>query len=350
MAHGLSKKFLAAGAMMALAVLVGSAVAVGGTTQSLSDAAAAKSPNPRLKGFTLAPYIKQHVRDGKKLTFVYITNDLSSSYTAAQRAGVVKAKKVLKVNARLTGPPTGAAQDQVSLIQTLVAQKKVDGIVVAAVNVDSLRPVIADAFKAGIPLISAFTNQPKSKQLAFVGEDNTKFGVYEGKLFANYLKGKKGKVVALSVDTAAGWSTERVAGLEQGLRANPGLEMVGPINTGIEPGQMYNAIQNAMQANPDAIAIASVDCCSIVGAAKWVENTGNKGKIPVIGTDALQQTLNYVKSGIIVFSISQDPVGQVFTSIQKLKDFITKGKAPRDKIMPPLLVTKKNASKVTPEG
>ena len=61
----------------------------------------------------------------------------------------------------------------------------------------------------------------------------------------------------------------------------------GPINTGIEPGQMFNAIQNAMQANPDAIAIASVDCCSIVGAAKWAEQADRAGDIVIVGTDAL---------------------------------------------------------------
>ena len=67
-------------------------------------------------------------------------------------------------------------------------------------------------------------------------------------------------------------------GLEAGLATNPDLEFVGPINTGIEPGQMFNAIQNAMQANPDAIAIASVDCCSIVGAAKWAEQAAGRAK------------------------------------------------------------------------
>lgn len=339
-------RFVAIGALIALVGLVGATVATGSSAPTSAPAA----KNPRLAGFKLASYIKDHVKQHKTLRFTYITNDLSSSYTAAQRAGVVKATKVLKVKADLQGPPNGAAQDQVSLIQTLVAQKKIDGIVVAAVNVDSLKPVIAEAFKAGVPLISAFTDQPNSKQLAFVGEDNKKFGVYEGRLFAKYLKGKKGKVVALSVDTAAGWSTARMAGLRQGLGANKGLKMVGPINTGVEPGQMFNAIQNAMQANPDAVAIASVDCCSIDGAAKWVQSSGNKGKIPVIGTDALQQTINYIKSGVIAFSISQNPVGQVFTAISQLKAFVTKGTPPHTVILPPLLVNKKNLGSVVAEG
>jgi simple sugar transport system substrate-binding protein len=312
----LSKRFVFGLTLAAIVSVVGAAVAAAGSSHIRSSAT-----NPRLKGFKLASYIQNDVRSGKKLNFVYITNDLSSSYTNAQRAGVAKATKVLGVNAKLDGPPTGKAEDQVALIQTLVAQKKVDGIVVAAVNVDSLKPVIAQAFSAGIPLISAFTDQPNSKELAFVGEDNKKFGIYEGKLLAQKLSGKTGKVVMLSVDTAAGWSTARIAGLKAGLATNSGLTTVGPINTGIEPGQMFNSIQSAMTANSDAIAIASVDCCSIDGAAKWVQTSGNTGKIPVIGTDALKVTLNYIKSGQVIFSISQNPVGQVFTAISQEKAF-----------------------------
>lgn len=333
---------------MAVALALTGAVVVG--TLALAQVGADAATNPRLKGFKLASYIQEHVDSGKKLNFRYITNDLSIPYTASQRVGVAKAIKGLGINAQLIGPPSGQAQDQVSLIQTLIAQKKVDGIAVAAVNVDSLKPVIAQAFKAGIPLISVFTDQPDSKELAFVGEDNKAFGLYEGKLLAKKLAGKSGKVVAISVDTAAGWSTARMSGLKSGLATNKGLKWVGPINTGAEPAQMYNAIQNAMQANPDAIAIASVDCCSVDGAAKWAQTNGKSGKVMVIGTDALKQTLNYIKSGTVAFSISQNPVGQVYEALRQLNAFVSKGVAPKTVYLPPLLITKANAGKVTPEG
>lgn len=306
--------------------------------------------NDALEGFVLAPYIQDHVDQGDTLKFVYITNDLSSPYTAAQRVGVEQAIEDLGVDAELQGPPTGAAQDQVALVQTLIAQQDVDGIAVAAVNVDSLKPVIQEAFDAGIPFISVFTDQPDSAQLAFIGEDNRAFGEYEGQLLAEELAGQSGPVVAISVDSAAGWSTARMEGLEAGLATNPDLEFVGPINTGIEPGQMFNAIQNAMQANPDAIAIASVDCCSIVGAAKWAEQAGRAGDIVIVGTDALEQTLSYIEDGTITFSISQDPVGQVFTAISQLNALVTDGTPPETTLMPPILVTQDNAATVVPEG
>ncbi len=337
-------------ASLVLAACGGSSSSTPATDGTPTDSSPSASATGTLAGFELADYIKDHVASGQKLKFVYITNDLSSSYTAAQKAGVEKAVADLGVDAELQGPPTGKAEDQVSLIQTLIAQKQVDGIVVAAVNVDSLKPVIQQAFDAGIPFVSAFTDQPNSKQLAFVGADNTAFGKEEGSKLAETLQGKKGKVVAISVDTAAGWSKERMDGLKEGLGDNPDLEFVGPVNTGMEPAQMYNAIQNAMTANPDALAIASVDCCSIVGAAKWAEKEGKSGKVVVIGTDALQATLDYIKKGTIAFALSQDPVGQVFTAIEMIKDYLENGTPPETKIMPALLVDKSNVDTTTPEG
>lgn len=323
------------------------------TTASSTATAAAATPaaatGSRLAGFHLAAYIQQDAKAGK-LHYAYITNDLAIPYTTSQRAGAAKIAKELGVGVQLLGPPTGLAQDQVSLMQTLITQRKVDGIAVAAVNVDSLEPVIKQAFDAGIPVIAAFTDQPNSKELAFIGEDNQKFGEYEGGLLAKQLSGKNGKVVVISVDTAAAWSTARVAGLEQGMKANSGLTPVGPISTGAEPGQMYNAIQNAMQANPDAVAIASVDCCSVDGAARWAQNTHNAGKVLVIGTDALSQTIAYIKSGAVTFSVSQDPIRQVGGAIRDMYNLETKGVAPQTQLLPPLLVNKQNLNSVTPEG
>src|SRR5262245_5076652 len=101
------------------------------TSPARTTSASATTPSGgtgALAGVKLASYIRDDVTSGKKLRFVYITNDLSSSYTSAQRVGVAKAASQLGVDAELQGPPTGAAQDQVSLIQTLIAQHNVDGI------------------------------------------------------------------------------------------------------------------------------------------------------------------------------------------------------------------------------
>lgn len=335
-------------AVLALIALVGLTLAAAAVARPAA-VARTDAGNPNLKGFKLAPWIKAHVKSGK-ITIRYITNDTSIAFVKPQRVGVAKAAKQFKIDATLIGPAGGKAEDQISMMQTLISQKKVDGIAVAAVNVDSLRPVIAQAYKAGIPVISVFTDQPKSKQLAFVGSDLKAGGVFEGKSLAKLLKGKKGKVVVVSVDAAAGWSSARMDGFKQGLKANPGLKIEGPINTTTEPGQMYNAVQNAMTANQDAIAIASLDCCSLTAAAKWASTEGRSRKVVVVGHDALKSTLTAIKKGTIAFSISQDPSGQTYRATKMLYDYLKRGVAPKTTLVPFLLVNKANAARVPAEG
>ena len=57
-----------------------------------------------------------------------------------------------------------------------------------------------------------------------------------------------------------------------------------------------------------------------------------------------------IKNGTVIFSVSQDPVGQVFTALSQLKAFVTDGTAPQKVLMPPILVNSDNAATVVPEG
>ncbi|MDZ4831035.1 MAG: sugar ABC transporter substrate-binding protein [Phycisphaerae bacterium] len=300
--------------------------------------------------FVLSSAIQERVDAGEELSFAYVSNDTSIAYIEPQKAGVAKAAEELGVKAETLGSATGSAEEQISIIQTLITQGKIDGIAVAAVNVDSLKPVIEQAFEAGIPLISVFTDQPDSKQLAYVGTDLEAAGKLEGDELVKALDGQAGTVVVVSIDAAAGWSSGRFTGFSGALAANPELKVVGPITTGAEPGQMFNTISNAMTANPDAVAIASMDCCSLTSAAKWVVDAGQEGAIKVVGHDALQSTINSIEDGVIQFGISQDPVNLTYTAIKELNDFVRGGPLPETKPMEFLLVTKDNASDITPEG
>jgi len=317
-------------------------------------AAACSSPTPVAPpadgAFVLSPAIQARVDAGEELSFAYISNDTSIAYIEPQKAGVAKAAEELGVKAETLGSSTGSAEEQISIIQTLITQGKIDGIAVAAVNVDSLKPVIEQAFDAGIPLISVFTDQPDSKQLAYVGTDLEAAGKLEGDELVKALDGQAGTVVVVSIDAAAGWSSGRFTGFSAALAGNPELKVVGPITTGAEPGQMYNTIENAMTANPDAVAIASMDCCSLTSAALWVVTAGKGGVIKVVGHDALQSTINSINEGVIEFGISQDPVNLTYTAIKALNDFVRGGPLPETKPMDFLLVTKDNASDIIPEG
>lgn len=325
---------------LAAVVLAVLAAGCGGVVQSGSNGGGGG-------GFQLADYIKQDVKSDQKLKIAVSYHDTSLGFAVPIREGVQKAAKDLGVDATLIGPANGSAEEQVSELQTLITQKKVDGLAVSSASSSALKPVIAQAYNAGIPIISFNTDNPGSKQMAFIGQDLKKSGESLAERFKKELGSKKGKVVVFSVDTGAGWSHDRFSGFQEGMKGS-GLEIEGPVNTGDEPSQAFNAVQNAMTANKDAIAIASLDCCSVDAAAKWVQQ--NNAGMPVVGFDVLPQTANYIRDGVVEFTISQNPSKQGYEAVKVLDDYLVKDKPIKSVDTGAQFVDKSNIDKVPLEG
>ncbi|WP_271985632.1 sugar ABC transporter substrate-binding protein [Pseudoclavibacter terrae] len=298
--------------------------------------------------FVLSPRIVEKVDSGEQLTIVVSAPNTSLAFAAPQRQGVERAAEELGVDARFIGPSDGSADGQINELRTLISQGQVDGIALSAVANDALKPVIAEAFDAGIPLIAYSTDNPGSKQQAFIGTDVAAGGALEATELGKVLQGKTGKVVTFSVAPEAAWSATRFDAFKEALPE--GLEVMDPINTGNEPAQMFTAVQNAMAANPDAVAIASMDCCSFTAAAKWVDEFAQGEKPVVVGFDALQQTLDYIDKGVVSFAISQVPSELTYESVKMLRDYLQNDTPLADTTLDLVLVTKDNVDEITPEG
>lgn len=274
--------------------------------------------------FVLADRIQDKVDNGEKLTIKLSYHDPSLAFAAPISEGMAKAGDEFDVDVQLIGPAGGDAAKQVSEIQTLITQGNVDGIAVSSASNDALKPVIKQAYDAGIPVISFNTNNPDSLQLGFVGQDLRSSGVTLADELLTVLDGETGDVVVVSVDTGAGWSNDRYAGFEEALE-DSGLNLIGPVNTGNEPSAAYNTIESTMAGNSDAVAIASLDCCSFTAAGTWIKQYDKVGEMHLIGFDLQSQTVENVKGGVADFTIGQAPQEQGYQAVKVLHDFIIDG-------------------------
>lgn len=310
-------------------LLAWSALAVAGAL-ALSGCGAITTGSPAASnstdgGFQVADYIQKRVDDGEPLRIKLSYHDPSLAFATPIKAGMEKAGKEFGVDVQLIGPTGGDAAKQVSELQTLIQQQAVDGLAVSSASSDALKPVIAQAYEAGIPIISFNTDNPDSDQMAFVGQDLVGSGEAEAKELVSVLgEGATGKVVVFSLDTGAGWSHDRFSGFEAGIKGS-GLEIVGPVNVGNEPSAAYNIVESTMTGQSGVVAIAGLDCCSTTAAAKWVDQSGNAGKITMVGFDLLSATAGYIKDGVQSFTISQNPSEQGYQAVKVLADFLQKG-------------------------
>jgi simple sugar transport system substrate-binding protein len=313
-----ARRFLAAGALVAA-----TALAVSGCGAITTGNEAGSSDG----GFQLASYIQDRVDSGEPLRIKLSYHDPSLAFATPISKGMEKAGEELDADVQLIGPTGGDAAKQVSELQTLIQQKSVDGLAVSSASSDALKPVIAQAYDAGIPIISFNTDNPDSKQMGFVGQDLKGSGKSEAEELVKTLgDGATGKVVVFSLDTGAGWSNDRFSGFEEGIEGS-GLEVMGPVNVGNEPNAAYNTVESTMAGAGEVVAIAGLDCCSTTAAAKWVEQSGNTGKITMVGFDLLPQTADFVNNGVVSFTISQNPEEQGYQAVKVLVDFL-KDKTP----------------------
>ncbi|MGA3490256.1 substrate-binding domain-containing protein [Micromonosporaceae bacterium DT55] len=326
------------------------AVAVGATLLASAGCGAVTTGESSSDGeFKLAGYIKEAVDNGDELKIRLSYHDPSLAFAVPIRQGMERAAAELGVNVQMIGPSGGDASAQVAELQTLINQKQIHGLAVSSASNDALKPVIAQAFDAGIPIISFNTNNPESKQMGFVGQDLVASGESLAKELLGVLDGATGKVVVASVDSGAGWSNDRFAGFKKGVEGS-GLEIVGPVNTGNEPSTAYNTIESTMAAQGDAIALVSLDCCSFTAGAKWLQQSGKAGKIHSVGFDVQPQTVEYLKAGTVDLTISQAPAEQGYQAVKLLAEFVKNGTAISDVDTGVLVVTRDNVDDVPVEG
>lgn len=327
-------------------VVLSTAVACGGAiTTDEQDSEGSGSE----EGFQLSEDIKERGESEETLTIRISYHDPSLPFAQPIKEGVEAAAEELDVDAQLVGPTGGSADQQVNEIETMLSQG-VDGLAISASSNDALTPVIDQAIDQGVPVISFNTNNPDSKQLAFVGQDLKESGAIEAEELLKLLNGKEGKVVLFSVDTGAGWSNDRVSGFQEVIEEKgEGVEIVGPINTGNEPQKAFDAVENAMEANSDAIAIASVDCCSFTAAQEWVEQNSAED-IVLVGHDVLPPTVQALKSGVADLTLSQDPYTQGYEAVRVLVDYIRGESDIKDVNTGILTVTEDNVDEVEVEG
>ncbi|MFF2023132.1 sugar ABC transporter substrate-binding protein [Streptomyces sp. NPDC058171] len=302
--------------------------------------------------FTLAPYIQERVDDGEPMRVKLSYHDPSLAFATPITAGMKKAAAEFGAETALIGPTGGDAAQQVSEIQTLIQQKALDGLAVSSASSDALKPVISQAYRAGVPVISFNTDNPDSQQMGFVGQDLKGSGKAQAERLVKELgaKGstKSGTVVVFSVDTGAGWSHDRFGGFEEGL-AGSGLKVVGPVNVGNEPSAAYNTVESTMSGQQDVVAVAGLDCCSTTAAAKWVAGSADRDDVVVGGFDLLPQTAEYLTKGVVDFTISQNPTEQGYQAVKVLHDFLTDGTGVQGVNTGAQFVTRDNLASATVE-
>jgi simple sugar transport system substrate-binding protein len=204
-----------------------------------------------------------------------------------------------------------------------VAQK-VDGIVTTIINDDMMRDSVADALKAGIPVVAANVDDSRSKgdaRLSFIGQELEQAGYDLAAEMAKSFPSGDVHVLVNAVDLSQAWASQRAHGIQRFLNdykgTHKGKVTWEVIEATYDTPTEQSRVSAYAQSHPELTAV--VDVANAFPAALAMQDLGYKpGQVKVGGFDLVPAVIDAIKSGYQQVAVDQQPYLQGYLPIVQL--------------------------------
>lgn len=265
---------------------------------------------------TIFPGCSQSPHSPEERYFLISTN-IQLPYWQAAGAGFTKAASQLKVRAEFNGPNSYDEKAQVAEFQKAVRQKA-SGILVSAADPVLMKPEIDAAIAAGIPVLTLDSDSPASRRLLFVGTNNYQAGVMGGEVAVKHLKGK-GDVIVFTMPNQTNLK-ERLDGYRSVFASHPQIKIAEVVDI---HGDSRIAFDKTMEVitkgNPKVDAFVCLEASSGKEVAEVLHRKNVNDKI-VVAMDTDEETLDWIRKGVIAATIAQKPFTMAFFGLRMLDD------------------------------
>jgi rhamnose transport system substrate-binding protein len=204
------------------------------------------------------------------------------------------------------GPVKADAAAQADIVRSYI-QQKVDVLIVAPNDPDSMAPLLKQAADAGIKVATADTDAPNSVRSLFVNQASEQ-GIGEG-LTDALMKamGGKGKYAIVSCgQTAANLNAWIKVQKAYTASKYPNAEIVDVVYAGEDQNEATKLATNLLNAHPDLTGLVGECTSSAPGVAQAVRDAGLIGKVFTDGLGTPQSMKPYLADGSSSASILWD--------------------------------------------
>ncbi|WP_433795383.1 autoinducer 2 ABC transporter substrate-binding protein [Actinoplanes sp. CA-252034] len=217
-------------------------------------------------------------------------------YFEAMNAGGKEAAAALgNVEWLYQGPTQADAAAQADIVRSYI-QQKVDALIVAPNDPDSMAPLLQQAKDAGIHVATADTDAPSSVREVFVNQATAQ-GIGEG-LTDSLLKamGGKGKYAIVSCgQTAENLNSWIEVQKTYTKEKYPEAEIVDIVYAGEDQAKATQMATDLMNAHPDLTGLVGECTSSAPGVAQAVKDAGKIGKVFTVGLGTPQAMKPYLQ-------------------------------------------------------
>jgi len=237
---------------------------------------------------------------GKPIRIAIVAKSLGNGFFNTVHLGGDEAAKASNgaIEVIFTGPTNTAAENQIDVINALIAQH-VDAIAISANDPDALVPSCKRAMQRGIKVMSYDSGVAKEgRTLHLADATDEQVGQTCNNLAASACGGK-GKIAVLSATATSTNQNAWIAAMKSNLGQQPGLDLVAVVYGDDLSDKSYREATALLQKYPDLAVIVAPSTVAITAAAKAVEDVGKTGKVFVTGLGLPSECAGAIEHGTI---------------------------------------------------
>jgi rhamnose transport system substrate-binding protein len=258
-----------------------------------------------------------------------VVKNLGNSYFDACSKGAMEAAaEVGGYEIIYTAPTKATAEDQIAVIDALIAQK-VDGIIVSSNDANALVPVGKKAMERGIKVISFDSAIAKDGRIMHLNASSTPLiGAKQVQMIAKTLGGK-GEVAILSAASTMTNQNSWIDAMKEEWKKPEYKDMplVDTVYGDDQDDKSYREMEALVKKHPNLKGVISPTTIGIRSGAKAIVDGGLTGKVFITGLGLPSEMKDYVLKGACDSFAIWNPVEYGYSSTMVMIGILAGGEA-----------------------
>lgn len=256
-----------------------------------------------------------------------VSKGFQHQFWQAVKSGAEQAGKDFNVRVTFEGPESEAMVDkQIDMLAAALA-KKPAAIGFAALDSQAAIPLIRKAQAAKVPLVAFDSGVDSDIPVTTATTDNKAAAAVAADKMAELI-GKSGDVAVVAHDQTSRTGVDRRDGFVNRIKAAyPNIKVVSIQYGAGDHLKSTEVAKSILLAHPGLKGIFATNEGSAVGVANGV--TEMKRKLVIVGYDSGKQQKDAIRDGVIAGSITQNPVGIGYKTVEAAVKAIKGEKLPK---------------------
>lgn len=249
-----------------------------------------------------------------------VMKTLTNPFFIEMEKGARRAEKELGITLQVrTAAQETSIEQQIQIVNDLIAAK-VDAIVIAPGDSQSLVASVKKATDAGIKVVN-IDNRLDAQALAAAGAPEVPFisvdnhaGAYKvGKYLAESVTAPTQAAILEGIRSADN-ARQRMEGAKRALLENKHIKLVASETANWKIDEAYSVTKTVFAKHPDVRILFAANDMMALGAVKYLQEKGLT-KVQVAGYDALAEALAEVKAGRMAATVDQQAAEQGYQGV-----------------------------------